>query len=66
LRQAENVVLEKEIVFQRPRESQMEIDTETIPCPPTTVQRETNITPFDPGSPDDMFRDIAVGHKRTT
>jgi hypothetical protein len=66
LRQAENIVLEKEIVFQRPRESQMEIDSETIPSPPSAVQRETNITPVDPGSPVDMFRDIAVGNKRPT
>jgi hypothetical protein len=63
---SKNIVLEKEIVFQRPRESQMEIDSETIPSPPSTVQRETNIIPVDPVSPVDMFRDIAVGHKRPT
>jgi hypothetical protein len=66
LRQAENVVLEKEIVFQRPKESHMEIDSETIPSPPSAVHRETNITPLDPGSPVDMFIDITVGHKRST
>jgi hypothetical protein len=42
----------------------MEIDSETISSPPSVVQRETNIIPVDPGSPIDMFRDIAVGHKR--
>jgi hypothetical protein len=63
---SKNVVLEEEIVFQRPRESQMEIDSETIPSPPSAVQRETNIIPVDPVSPVDMFRDIAVGHKRPT
>jgi hypothetical protein len=61
-----NVVLEKEIVFQRPRESQMEIDSETIPSPPSAVQRETYIISVDPVAPVDMFRDIAVGHKRPT
>jgi hypothetical protein len=63
---SKDIVLKEEIVFQRPKESQMEIDSETIPSPPSTVQRETNITPVDPGSPVDMFRDIAVGHKRPT
>jgi hypothetical protein len=60
-----DVVLEEEIVFQRSRESQMEIDSKTIPSPPSAVQRETNI-PVDPVVPVDMFRDIAVGHKRPT
>jgi hypothetical protein len=44
----------------------MEIDSETIPSPPSAVQRETNIIPVDPVSLVDMFRDIAVGHKRPT
>jgi hypothetical protein len=44
----------------------MEIDSETIPSPPSTVQREKKIIPVDPISPVDMFRDIAVGHKRPT
>jgi hypothetical protein len=57
---SKNVVLEEEIVFQRPRESQMEIDSETIPSTPSTVQRETYIIPVD------MFRDIVVGHKIPT
>jgi hypothetical protein len=42
----------------------MEIDSETIPSPPSTFQRETNIIPANPIAPVDMFRDIAVGHKR--
>jgi hypothetical protein len=42
----------------------MEIDSETIPSPPSTVQRETNIIPDNPVAPVDMSRDIAVGHKR--
>jgi hypothetical protein len=44
----------------------MEIDSETIPSPPSAIQRETDITPGYPGSPVDMFRDIAVGHKMPT
>jgi hypothetical protein len=44
----------------------MEIDSETIPSPPSTVQRETNIIPVDPVSPVDMCRDIAVEHKMPT
>jgi hypothetical protein len=48
----------------------MEIDSETIPSPPSTVQRETYIIPIDPVvpadpvAPFDMPRDIAVGNKR--
>jgi hypothetical protein len=41
----------------------MEIDSKTIPSPPSAVQRETNINQV---VPVDMFRDIAVGHKRPT
>jgi hypothetical protein len=44
----------------------MEIDIETIPSPPSTFQRETHIISVDPFAPIDMFRDIAVGHKRPT
>jgi hypothetical protein len=44
----------------------MEIDRDTIPSPPSTIQRETNITPGYPGSPVDMFRDIVVRHKMPT
>jgi hypothetical protein len=43
-----DVVLEEEIVFQRSKESQTEIDSKTIPSPPSAVQRETNIIPIDP------------------
>jgi len=39
----------------------MEIDSETIPSPPSTFQREIDIIPADPV---DMSRDITVGHKR--
>ena len=42
----------------------MEIDSETIPSPPSAIQRETDITPGYPGSSVDILRDIAVGHKR--
>jgi hypothetical protein len=42
----------------------MEIDSETIPSPPSAVQRETNIILANLVAPVDMSRDIAVGHKR--
>jgi hypothetical protein len=54
----------KRYLFNRPRESQIEIDIETIPSSPSTFQRETNIIPTDPVSLVDMSRYIAVGHKR--
>ena len=44
----------------------MDIDSKIIPSPPLAVQRETNIIQVDPVSPVDMFKDIAVGHKRHT
>jgi hypothetical protein len=44
----------------------MEIDSETIPSPPSSVQRETDITPSCPVSPVDMFKDIAVRYKMPT
>jgi hypothetical protein len=44
----------------------MDINSKTIPSPPSTVQREKNIIPVHPVSPVDIFRDIAVGHKRPT
>jgi hypothetical protein len=59
-----DVVLEEEIAFQISKESQMEIDSETIPSPPSAFQRETDIILADPVAPVDMSRDIAVGHKR--
>jgi hypothetical protein len=60
--------LEREDImnFQRPRESQIEIDSEIIPSPPSAVHRDTNIIPADPVSPADMFIDIAVEHKMPT
>ena len=49
----------------------MEIDSEkkeeTIPSPPSAVQRETitdAVDPVDPVAPVDAPRDITVGHKR--
>jgi hypothetical protein len=41
----------------------MEIDSETIPSPPSTVQREIAIYSFYPFSPVDVSKDIAIGHK---
>jgi hypothetical protein len=51
-----DVVLEEEIAFQRSKESQMEIDSETIPSPPSAFQRETDIIPADPVAPVDMSK----------
>jgi hypothetical protein len=65
-----DVIFEEEIVFQRSRESQMEIDNETIPSPYSAVQREKTIIPVDLVVPVDLVapvdipRDIAAGHKR--
>ena len=44
----------------------MEIGNETIPSPPSTIQREKDIIQVDSVAPVDMFIDIAVGHKRPT
>jgi hypothetical protein len=63
-----DVTFEEEIAFRRSRESHMEIDSEkkeeTVPSPPSIVQRETVIDPVDPVAPVDVPRDIAVGQKR--
>jgi hypothetical protein len=65
-----DVTFEEEVAFQRSREAQMEIDSETMPSPPSAVQRETNIIPVDPVvladpvAPSDIPRDITIGHKR--
>jgi hypothetical protein len=63
-----DVTFEEEIAFRRSKESQMEIDNEkkeeTIPSPPSVVQRETIIDPVDPVALVDVLRDIAVGQKR--
>jgi hypothetical protein len=45
----------------------MEIDSETVPSPPSVVQTETTIIPVDLVdlvALVDVPRDIAVGHKR--
>jgi hypothetical protein len=66
-----DVIFEEEIAFRRSKESEMEIDSETIPSPPSVVQRETTIVPVDrvvsvdPVAPVDVPRDIVVGHKKT-
>jgi hypothetical protein len=44
----------------------MEIDSEIVPYPPSTVQRETIIDPVDLVAPIAVPRDIAVGHKGPT
>jgi hypothetical protein len=62
-RQAEILSLKKRYPFNRPRESQMDVDSETIPSPPSTIQRETNIIPTNLVSPVDITRDITMGHK---
>jgi hypothetical protein len=62
-----DVIFEEEIAFRKSRESQMEIDSESVPSPPSAVQRETTIVAVDlvvPVAPVDVPRDIAVGHKR--
>jgi hypothetical protein len=71
-----DVTFEEEVAFQKSREAHMEIDSDTIPSPPSAIQRETNIIPDDPIAPVDPFfpvdsiapsnipRDIKVGHKR--
>jgi hypothetical protein len=60
-----DVVLEEEIAFQRSREYEMNIDSETMPSTPSTVQRATYTIPGSSVALVDMFRDIAVGHKRS-
>jgi hypothetical protein len=71
-----DVTFEEEVAFQKSREAQMEIDSETMPSPPSIVQREKNIIPDDPMalvdlvvptdsvSPSNIPRDITIGHKR--
>ena len=43
----------------------MDIDSETIPSPPSVVQRETNIILADLVALVDMPGDIVVKHKRS-
>jgi hypothetical protein len=38
---------------------------ETVPSPPSTIQRETINDPVDPIAPFDVPKDIAVGQKRS-
>jgi hypothetical protein len=71
-----DVTFEEEVAFHKSREAQMEIDSETIPSPPSTIQREIYIIPNDPIDPVDPIipadsvslsnipSDITVGHKR--
>jgi hypothetical protein len=59
-----DISFEEEMVCQRSKEYQMEINSETMPSPPSTGQRETYIIPDYPVAPVDMPRDIVVGHKR--
>jgi hypothetical protein len=61
---SKDVIFEEDISFQRSRDSHMEIDNETIPSPPSIVQREVTIVPVDLVAPVDVPRDIVVGHKR--
>jgi hypothetical protein len=56
-------VFEEEITFQRSRESQMEIDSETVPSSSLAVQRKITIDTVDLVAQVDIPRDIAVGHK---
>jgi hypothetical protein len=60
------LTLKRDTHSNKPREFQMNIDSEAIPSSPSTIKRETNIIPVDPVSSVDMFRDIAVRHKRLT
>jgi hypothetical protein len=59
-----DVIFEEEIVFQKSRESHIKIDSETIPSPPSTIQREIVSDPVDPVALVDIPRDIGVVHKR--
>jgi hypothetical protein len=48
-----DVTFEEEVSFQKSREAQMEIDSDIIPSPHSTIQRETYIIPDDPLAPVD-------------
>jgi hypothetical protein len=58
-----DVIFEEEIAFRRSKEYQMDIDSEKVHFPHSTVQRETTIVPVNPVDLVDVPRDIAVGHK---
>jgi hypothetical protein len=49
-----DVIFEEEIAFRRSRKSQMEIDSESVPSPPSVVQRETTTIPIDLAIPVDL------------
>jgi hypothetical protein len=71
-----DVTFEEELAFHKSGEAQMEIDSETIPSPPSTDQRDKDIIPYEPTapvypiapsnsvSPRNIPRDIIVGYKR--
>jgi hypothetical protein len=67
---SKDVIFEEDIAFRISGESQMEIDSETVNYPPSAVQKETIIVPFDlvnpvdPVAPIDIPKDIEIGHKR--
>jgi len=58
--QANMLSLKKRYPFNKPREYQMDINSETVPSSPSAVQMETNIIPTNPGAPVDISKDIAV------
>jgi hypothetical protein len=64
-----DVIFEEEIAYRRSRVSHIEIDSETIPSPPSADQRETTIipvdlvVPVDLDAPVDVPRYIVVGRK---
>jgi hypothetical protein len=63
---SKDLIFEEEITFRRSKESWMKIDNETIPSPPSTIQREATMVPVDLVAPVDVLRDITVGHKRSS
>jgi hypothetical protein len=65
LRQAETLPLKKRQSFKDPENLRWRL-TVRLPSPSSTIQRETDIISVDRVAPVDMFRDIAVGHKRPT
>jgi hypothetical protein len=48
-----DVTFEEEVAFKESREVEMEIDSETIPPPPSAIHREINIIPDEPTAPVD-------------
>jgi hypothetical protein len=63
---SKDVTFEEEITFRRSRESQIENDSEkkeeTIPSPPSTIQRETVTDPVDPVDVPRQTLQEAEGH----